>query len=98
MNGEINARMDSLLKDILEDSNLDETFRLKLGAISDLMKAETSRIEQGGKPDEKARKTFARIFDRFSAQLLEFGVPSEVCEDFNRIANDIRKYPHKRTE
>jgi hypothetical protein len=90
MNREINSRMDSLVKDILDDHELEETFVLKLKAISDLMKAETVRIEQGGKPDEGARKTFARIFDKFSAQLLELGAPEDMCEDFNRIANDIR--------
>lgn len=98
MNSEINARTDALLKDILEDNKLEETFALKLKAISDLMTAETLRIEQGGVPDEKARKMFARIFDKFSAQLLEFGVPAEVCEDFNKIANDVRKSGPKRTE
>jgi hypothetical protein len=91
MNQEINSRTDSLLKDILEENGLDETFVLKLKAISDLMKAETARVEQGGTPDGKAIKTFARIFDRFSAQLLELGGPEDMCEDFNRIANDIRK-------
>jgi hypothetical protein len=91
MNQEINARMDALLKDIIDDYRLDETFALKLRAIVDLMKAETSRVDQGGEPDKKACLTFARIFDRFSAQLLELGMPGDVCEDFNTVANSIRK-------
>lgn len=91
MNQEINSRMELLLKDILDDYRLDETFALKLRAIADLMKAETSRVEQGGEPDKKAYLTFARICDRFSAQLLELGMEDEVCEDFNAVANSIRK-------
>ena len=90
MNKEINARMDYLLRDIIEENRLEETFTLKLKAISDLMKAETARIKRGGNPDDRARKTFVRILDKFSAQLLEFGVSANVCEEFNRIANDIR--------
>ena len=90
MNKEIIARMDYLLRDIIEENRLEETFTLKLKAISDLMKAETARIKRGGNPDDRARKTFVRILDKFSAQLLEFGVSANVCEEFNRIANDIR--------
>jgi hypothetical protein len=97
MNSEINLRMDFIIKEIM-DNNLDETLSLKIRAISGLMRAETSRVEQGGEPDEKATKTFARILDRFSAQLLELGLPENECEWLNDLANDIRKSAHKRPE
>jgi hypothetical protein len=101
MNQEINARMDALLNDIIKDNRLGhvgqlcvhdvETFRLKLVAIAELMKYETTRVEEGGTPDKNAYFTFARIFDRFSAQLLELGAPADVCEEFNAISNNVRK-------
>jgi hypothetical protein len=91
MTPEINFSMDLLLNKIIEDSRLDETFRLKLVAIAELMKYETTRVEEGGTPDKNAYFTFARIFDRFSAQLLELGAPADVCEEFNAISNNVRK-------
>jgi hypothetical protein len=90
MNKEINLRMDFLLKEI-KGSSLDETFFLKLKAIVKLMSAETSRVDQGGEPDKKACLTFARILDGFSAHLLELGMPENLCESFNSVANSIRK-------
>jgi len=95
MNSEINFRMDMLLKEILE-SRPDETLALKIKFIFELVKAELKRIDEGGEPDEKAHMTFARIFDKFSAQLLNLGMPDHVCEEFNTVANSVRKSAQKR--
>lgn len=90
MNDEINTRMQRVIGEIV-DNDLDETFALKIRALSDLMRAENTRMELGGKPDEKACRTFARILDKFSAQLLEMGFPEEECEFLNLVANNARK-------
>ena len=90
MTPEINEKMEAVLSQVIKKELVEETFLLKLKAIAELMVVETKRVKEGGQPDAKSAKTFARIFDKFSANLLEAGVSVEVCEQYNTIANDIR--------
>lgn len=90
MNDEIIKKTNEILKEI-QSEKMDETSILKTVAICQLISAEMKRIEQGGEADPVAAKTFARIFDKFSAIFSEQGVNPELCEAMNRVANSIRK-------
>ena len=70
----------------------DDTFLLKVRAIKQLLENEIEYAgKNGGSLSPDAVRTFARIFDKFSAELLERGVPEEICEQYNQLANSVRK-------
>lgn len=91
MNEDIIKQTTEILEKI-QSSDLTETDMLKTVAICKLIEAEMKRIDEGGEVDGKAAKTFARIFDKFSAIFLEQGVSPDLCEAMNSVANGIRKY------
>jgi len=90
MNDEIIKKTNEILEEI-QSENIDETSILKTVAICQLISAEIDRIDKGGEADPVAAKTFARIFDKFSAVFSEQGVNPELCEAMNKVANSIRK-------
>lgn len=92
----VSEELDRLLKEAAKSA--DETFLLKIKFASDLLLWEMRRIEAGGGIDLKACKTLGRIFDKFSADLLEIGLPTEVCERYNAIANRARNIVSKQSE
>lgn len=91
MNDEIIKRTQEILEEIQNNEAVDETSVLKTVAICQLITAELDRIDAGGEADHIAAKTFARIFDKFSAIFSEQGVTPELCEAMNKVANSIRK-------
>lgn len=90
MNKEIIDKTNEILNEI-KNSNIDETSMAKTVAICQLISAEMDRIDQGGEADPVAAKTFARIFDKFSAIFSDQGVNPDLCEAMNKVANSIRK-------
>lgn len=86
----VSQEMDRLLE-LVKSESADETLVLKIKAMSDLMLWEIRRVEAGGLVSLDTCKTFARVFDKFSADLLETGASFEVCERYNYIANRARK-------
>lgn len=91
MNDDIIRQTNEILEEIQKSDELDETQMAKAVAISQLITQEIKRIDNGGEIDPKAAKTFARIFDKFSAIFLEKGINPELCESMNQVANSIRK-------
>jgi hypothetical protein len=91
MNDDIVRKTNEILEEIQNSDSLDETQMAKAVSICQLISSEIKRIDEGGEVDPKAAKTFARIFDKFSAVFLEQGINPELCESMNQVANSIRK-------
>ena len=89
---EISETLEELAKSAEEWRMDDDTFALKVRAIKLVLENEMEHVRNnGGKMSPVAVNTFARIFDKFSAELLERGVPAEICERYNELANSVRK-------
>ena len=68
-----------------------ETFTLKMRAIHDMMVPEAKRVDDGCEDYQNTFKCFARLCDKFSAELFAAGVDEEIAEKYNRIASFARK-------
>lgn len=90
MNPEIIEKTNEIMES-LQENTIDETSMAKTIALCQLINYEMKRIDAGGVIDRDGFKTFARIFDKFSAVFLEKGVNADLCEAMNKIANDLRK-------
>ena len=89
---ELKEALESLFEHVRDSRLMDETFMLKLRALTDMIVGESRLVAEGRIEDyQNTFKCMSRLFDKFSADMLAAGVDEEVASKYNRVANLARK-------